>query len=63
MKKINLDDYFQKFEFKGRICDSPEELAETEELNKKMRVVVRDYNYRAAKSKKLAHRLILDRCR
>ena len=48
MGKINLDDYFQKSEFKGRICDSPEETAATEEMNKKMREVERDYRHRAA---------------
>ena len=59
MDKINLDDYFQKSEFKGRICDSPEEIAETEEMNKKMREIVRDYRHRAALSWQKARGLIL----
>ena len=59
MYKIKLDDYFQKSELKGRICDSPEELAETEEMNKKMREVVRDYRYRATLSWQKARGLIL----
>ena len=63
MEKINLDDYFEKSEFKGRICDSPEEIEETLKINEKMREVVRDYKYRAAKSRELARRLILDRPR
>ena len=63
MEKINLDDYFEKSEFKGRICDSPEEIEETLKINEKMREVVRDYKYRAAKSRELARRLILDRSR
>ena len=58
MGKI-LDKYFEKFEFKGRICDSPEEIAETEEMNKKMREVVRDYRHRATLSWEKARGLIL----
>lgn len=63
MGKINLDDYFEKSEFKGRICDSPEELAETEEMNQKMRKVVREYNHKHAMSVRAARRMILDRSR
>ena len=63
MKEINLDDYFEKTEFKGRVCNSPEEIAETLRINEKMREVVKDYKYRAAKSRQLARRLILDRSR
>ena len=63
MEKSILDDYFEKSEFKGRICDSPEEIEETLKINEKMREVVRDYKYRAAKSRELARRLILDRSR
>ena len=54
MGKINLDDYFEKSEFKGRVCDSPEEIAETEEINRKMREVVRDYRRREILSWKKA---------
>ena len=63
MKKSILDDYFEKSEFKRRICDSLEEIEETLRFNKKMRRVVRDYKYRAAKSRGLVRRLILDRSR
>ena len=63
MEKSILDDYFEKSEFKGRICDSPEEIEETLKINEEMREVVRDYKYRAAKSRELARRLILDRAR
>ena len=64
MGKINLDDYFQKNDpEKVRICDSPEDIAAAEEFNKKMREVVRDYKYRAAKSRQLARKSILDRSR
>ena len=63
MEKSILDDYFEKSEFKGRICDSPEEIEETLKINEKMREVVRDYKYRAARSRELARRLILDRSR
>ena len=50
MEKINLDDYFEKsdLETKMRICDSPEDIAEAEEVNRRMREVVRDYRRRAA---------------
>lgn len=51
--KINLDEYFQKSEFKGHICNSPEEIEETLRINDKMKEVVRDYKYRAAKSRQL----------
>lgn len=63
MEKSILDDYFEKSEFKGRVCDSPEEIEETLKINEKMREVVRDYKYRAARSRELARRLILDRSR
>ena len=63
MEKSILDDYFEKSEFKGRICDSPEEIEETLKINRHMREVVRDYRYRSAKSRELARGLILDRSR
>ena len=63
MEKSILDDYFEKSEFKGRVCDSPEEIEETLKINEKMRELVRDYKYRAARSRELARRLILDRSR
>ena len=65
MVKINLDNYFGKSdqEAKVHVYDSPEDIAATKEFNKKMREVVRDYKYRAAKSRELARRLILDRPR
>jgi len=65
MGKINLDDYFEKsdLETKVRICDSPEEIAEQKEFNKKMREVVRDYRRRAAISWQKARHMILDRSR
>lgn len=63
MEKSILDDYFQKSKFNGRVCDSPEEIEETLKINEKMREVVRDYKYRAARSRELARRLILDRSR
>lgn len=63
MEKSILDDYFEKSEFKGRVCDSPEEIEETLKINERMREVVRDYKYRAARSRELARRLILDRSR
>ena len=50
MEKI-LDKYFEKFEFKGRICDSPEEIEETLRINEKMREVVKDYRRRVALSR------------
>ena len=57
MEKI-LDKYFEKAEFKGRICDSPEEIEETLRINEKMREVVRDYRHRAALSRQKARRFI-----
>ena len=63
MEESILDGYFERSEFKGRICNSPEEITATEEINKKMREVVKDYKYRAARSRELARRLILDRSR
>ena len=63
MEKSILDDYFQKSKLNGRVCDSPEEIEETLKINEKMREVVRDYKYRAARSRELARRLILDRSR
>jgi len=61
MEKINLDDYFLKSdsETKVQICNSTEEIAETEEFNKKMRKVIRDYKYRAVKSWQSARKTIL----
>ena len=61
MEKINLDDYFEKsdLETKGRICDSPEDIAEAEEFNRHMRKVVRDYRRRAAISWQKARGLVL----
>jgi len=59
MKEINLDDYFEKTEFKGRVCNSPEEIAETLRINEKMRKVERDYKHKAAKSWQLARGLRL----
>ena len=53
MEKI-LDDYFEKPNAQVRICDSPEEIAETLKINKEMRKVVRDYRHRAALSWKKA---------
>ena len=52
MTKINLDDYFEKddSEAQVRICDSPEERAEAEKINRKMREVVREYKHRATLS-------------
>ena len=52
MEKINLDDYFETIDWtkKGQVCDSPEDIKEAEEINKKMREVVRDYRHRAALS-------------
>ena len=65
MGKINLDDYFQTsdWENKGKPLDSPEDIARAEEINQYTRKVVRDYRYRAAKSRWLARGLILDRGR
>ena len=65
MGKINLDAYFMKNDQKTqvRVCNSLEDIAEAEEVNRHMREVVRDYRYRALKSRQLACRLILDRNR
>ena len=58
MGKIS-DDYLKKTEVRVRVCDSPEEIAETEEMNKKMREVERDYRHRAALSWQKARGLVL----
>ena len=65
MEKVDLSKYLVVDDCleKGRICDSPEEIEETLKINEKMREVVRDYKYRAARSRELARRLILDRSR
>ena len=56
MKKVDLDKYLVKCDVveKGQILDSPEDIAVAERINKEMRKVVRDYNYRAALSWQLA---------
>lgn len=61
MEKSILDDYFKKIEFKGRVCDSPEEIAAMKEMNQKMREVVQEYNHKHALSVCAARRMILDR--
>jgi len=63
MKKVDLDKYFIKsdIEEKGQILDSPEDIAETERINKEMRKVVREYKNRAALSWELARGLRLTR--
>ena len=60
MEKINLDDYFEKgvLETKMHVCNSPEDIAETKEFNKKMREVVRDYRRKAAISREKARGFI-----
>ena len=56
MKKTDLDKYFAKsdIETKVHVLNSPEDIAETERINKEMRKVVREYRYRAALSRQLA---------
>ena len=63
MEKIDLDKYFAKsdIETKGVILDSPEDIAETEKMNKEMRKVVREYNNRAALSWRLARNFYFTR--
>ena len=50
MEKI-LDDYFKKSEVKVRVCDSPEEIAETLKLNEKMKMVQRQFRNMSARSR------------
>ena len=64
MEKTDLlDKYFMTsdIETKVRVLDSPEDLAETERMNKEMREVVRDYNRRAALSWRLARNFYFTR--
>ncbi|MBQ7413758.1 MAG: hypothetical protein IJV07_05780 [Alphaproteobacteria bacterium] len=62
-KEELLDKYFIKsdIETKGRILDSPEDMAIAEQINKEMRKVVCDYNRRAAISWEMARHSILTR--
>ena len=63
MEKVDLDKYLVRsdIETRGQVLDSPEDIAETERINKEMRKVVREYNYRAALSWQLARGLRLTR--
>ena len=56
MTQEELDKYFAKsdIETKVRVLNSPEDIAEAERFNKRMRKVVREYRYRAALSRQLA---------
>ena len=47
----------------GRICDSPEDIAEAEAINREMEVVSRKARNMFARSAELARGLILDRSR
>ena len=51
MKKVNLDDYFEKSEVKGRVCDSPEEIAETLRINEEMKKVQKKFRSMSALSR------------
>ncbi|MBO7484140.1 MAG: hypothetical protein J6T55_03360 [Alphaproteobacteria bacterium] len=50
MEKVDLSKYLVVDDCleKGRICDSPEDIAATEAINQHMRKVVMDYRRRAA---------------
>jgi len=63
MEKVDLDKYLVRIdiETRGQVLDSPEDIAETERINKEMRKVVREYNYKAALSWQLARGLRLTR--
>ena len=56
MKKINLDDYFEKsdWESRGRICDSPKDIAACKKINQDMEKVQREAENRFSLSAILA---------
>ena len=51
VKKSVLGNYFQKSEFEGHMCDSPEEIAETLRINEEMKVVQRKFRSMSAQSR------------
>jgi len=61
MEQINLDDYFAKNEEKVRICNTPEEIAEAEEINRKMRLVRRQARILFARSEQAARNFYFTR--
>lgn len=65
MEKVDLSKYLVVDDCleKGRICDSPEDIAEAEAINREMEVVSRKARNMFTRSAELARGLILDRSR
>ena len=63
MEKVDLDKYLVRsdIEKRGRILDSPEDIAATERINKEMRKVEREYKNRAALSWQLVRNFCFTR--